>query len=340
MKASVFLGKQDVETQEVEERAVGEYEIRVRNKAAGICGTDIHIFYGEKGSAEVNPPVILGHEYSGEVVEVGSKVTTVKVGDRVTIDPNIYCGHCHYCKIGKKNHCENLTAIGVNLDGGFAEYSVVPEQQAYVLGQDIDFEVGAMAEPLACCLRGIDLAGIKPGDTVCVIGGGTIGQLMVQLARLVGAAITVLSEPIALRREMALQNGADHAFDPTSEDLREAMLRTTGTAGADVVIECAGNINATRQAFEIAKRGASIVLFSVPSPGQTFPLDLFDVFQKELKIQGSFINPDTHQRAVNLINSKRISIKPLITHRYGLDEVEEAIQKQMQSDSIKVVVVP
>lgn len=340
MKASIFYGKHDLRTEQIQEPVVGDYEVKVRNKAGGICGTDIHIFYGEKGSADVNTPVILGHEYAGEVVEVGQKVSTIKVGDRVTIDPNMYCGKCHYCKIGKKNHCENLTAIGVNFDGGFAEYSVVPERQAFVLGDDIDFEVGAMAEPLACCLRGIDLAGIKAGDSVCVIGGGTIGQLMVQLAKLAGASVTMLSEPIAMRREMALENGTDFAFDPTTENLKDAIQDKTGIAGVDVVIECAGNLKATTQAFEIAKRGASIILFSVPSPGQTFSLDLFEVFQKELKLQGSFINPDTHQRAVNLIKSNKLIIKPLITHRYGLDEVETAIRKQMESESIKVLVTP
>ncbi len=340
MKAALFYGPRDIRVEAVEDVALGDYDVRVRNKAVGICGTDIHIFNGEKGSTEVKPPVALGHEFSGEVADVGRKVTTVSVGDRVTIDPNIYCGKCHYCKIGKKQHCENLTAIGVNFDGGFAEYSIIPEQQVYVLGQNIDYEVGAMAEPLACCLHGIDLVEIRAGDTVCVVGGGTIGQLMVQLAKLSGASRVILSEPIAERRRIALENGANFVFDPIREPLRKSLQDVVGVPGVDAIIECAGTPKAVEQAFEIAKRGAAIVLFSVPAPDTKYPLDLYDVFKKELKITGSFINPDTHQRAVNLINAAKVNIEPLITHRYGLEAVTTAIQKQTESDSIKVIVKP
>ncbi|MGI6148551.1 MAG: zinc-dependent alcohol dehydrogenase family protein [Firmicutes bacterium] len=339
MKAALFLGKGRIETAVLDDIEPRGFEVKVRNKAAGICGTDIHIYHGEKGSADVKPPVVLGHEYTGEVVAVGASVTTVKVGDKVAIDPNIYCQTCYYCRSGRKQHCENLTAIGVNRNGGFAEYSVVPEKQVYRLADTVDYETGAMTEPLACCLHGIDLAQIRPGDTVCVIGGGAIGQLMVQLAKLSGAARIILSEPVAQRRQIALENGADFVIDPFAEDVGQAVRRTN-SRGADVVIECAGNLKATQQAFDAAGKGAAIVLFSVPKPDAQFPLKLFDVFQKELKIVGSFINPDTHQRAVNLINEGKVNTKPLITHRYGLDELEDAIRKQSDPDSIKVMVKP
>lgn len=339
MKAAVFVNKQDIRIQEIDQPVLGDYDVRVRNKAVGICGTDIHIFNGEKGSTEVKPPVVLGHEYSGQVVEVGRKVTSVAVGDRVTVDPNIYCGKCRSCRIGKKQQCENLVAIGVNFNGGFAEYSVVPENQVYKLEPYIDYEVGALAEPLACCLHGIDLAHIKVGDVVCVIGGGTIGQLMVQLARLAGASTVVLSEPIEERRTIALANGADKAFDPAKKPLKNS-LEEAGIPGADVVVECAGVTSAVEQAFNIAARGGTIVLFSVPSPEAEFPLKLYDVFKKELTIRGSMINPDTHQRAVDLINAQKVNIKPLITHRYGLEDVVAALQKQVENDSIKVLVKP
>ena len=129
----------------------------------GVCGTDVHIFHGEPGSADVNPPVVLGHEYSGEVVEVGEGVTALKPGDHVTVDPNIYCGECVYCRNGKKQLCETMQAVGVTRDGGFGEYSLVPAAQAFKLGDSVPYEAGAMAEPVACCLHGIDLAGIKAG---------------------------------------------------------------------------------------------------------------------------------------------------------------------------------
>jgi len=340
VKAAVFFGKQDIRITEIEETVLGDYEVRVRNKAVGVCGTDVHIFQGEKGSTDVKPPVVLGHEYSGQVVEIGSKVTTVAVGDRVTVDPNIYCGKCRPCKNGKKQHCENLVAIGVNLNGGFAEYSVAPETQVYKLGPDVDYETGALTEPLACSLHGIDLAQIRAGDNVCIIGGGAIGQLMVQLSRLAGAATVILSEPVEERRRIALGHGADYAFDPTTRPLLEALREEVGLAGVEVVIECAGVGRSVEQAFQVAARGGTIVLFSVPTPEAEFPLKLYDVFHKELTIKGSFINPNTHQRAVDLINAKKISVEHLITHRYGLEDVVAAIQKQTDQDSIKVLVKP
>jgi len=339
MRASLFMGQGEFKTEVLEEPKLQADEIKVRNLAAGVCGTDISIFQGGKGSADVTPPIVLGHEYAGEVVEIGRAVTTVKVGDKVAIDPNIYCQKCYYCKNGKKQHCENLTAIGVNRHGGFAEYSVVPEKQAFRLADHVDPEVGAMAEPLACCTHGIDLAQIESGSSVCIIGGGSIGQLMVQLAKLAGAATIILSEPVALRREIALANGANYAINPFEEEPAEAVRKIV-SRGADVVIECVGNTAATTQAFEVAGKGANIVLFSVPKPETTFPLDLFSVFSKELKVVGSFINPDTQQRAVNLINENRLNISPLITHRYDLDGVQDAILKQMENDSIKVIVKP
>lgn len=340
MKRSVFYGVKDIRTENGDIPEIKEDEVLVEVKAAGICGTDVHIYHGEAGSAEVVPPVVLGHEFSGVVVKTGEEVKQFRVGDKVTVDPNIYCGKCHYCRNGKKQLCENLHAIGVNQDGGFEEYCAVPEQQAFLLDESVDFDEGAMAEPVACCLHGIENIEIKEGDTVCVIGGGAIGLIMVQLARLKGASRVVLSEPVEMRRKIGLEVGADAAVDPTKGDLKAQLRAAVGTDRIDAVIECVGKTVATKQAFEIAGKGASILLFSVPGVDATYPIPLFDVYKKELKIFGSFINPDTHLRAAQLINSGKLSLKPIITHRYGLNEVAEAILKQIQNDSVKVIVVP
>ena len=230
--------------------------------------------------------------------------------------------------------------LGVTRDGGFAQYSVAPAAQCFKLAPELPFEAGAMAEPLACCLHGIDAAGIRPGNTVCVIGGGAIGLLMVQLARLSGAAKIILSEPVELRRKAGLAVGADLAVDPLREDLAACVREAAGKSGADVVIECVGNTAAARSAFETAGFGATVLLFSVPSPTATVPLPLFDVYKKELAIRGSFINPDTHLRAVELLSAGRINVKPLITHTFGLGEMEQAIKMQMGGESIKVMVLP
>lgn len=337
MKASRFLGNKTFAVADLPTPHAGPGELVLRNQVCGVCGTDVHIYHGEPGSADVNPPVVLGHEYSGEVVEVGEGVTAFAVGDHVTVDPNIYCGHCAYCQNGKKQLCPSMEAIGVTRDGGFAQYSLIPAAQAFKLEPTVPWEAAAMAEPLACCLHGIGLAGIQVGDKVCVVGGGAIGLLMVQLAKLSGASQIVLSEPNEKRRQVGLQLGANTALDPTRPDAQEAFAQVLG-GGANVVIECVGNVPAVKSAFQFAGKGATVLLFSVPKVDATFDLPLFDVYKKELTIKGSFVNPDTHARAVALINSGKVDFGPIITHRFPLDQLPEAIAMQMSDASIKVVV--
>ena len=173
---------------------------------------------------------------------------------------------------------------------------------------------------------------------VLVIGGGAIGLLMVQLAKLSGASQVLLSEPVQTRREIGLQLGANAAIDPIHEDLTARIRALTGMDGVDVVIECVGNTIATAQAFSATKRGTTVLLFSVPKSGTTHPLSLEDVYQKELTIVGSIINPDTHQRAVDLINSGRIQLAPILTHRFPIERLKDAILMQMSSESLKVLV--
>lgn len=340
MKGSFFLGNKKFEVRETENKPLSSDEVRIKVMACGVCGTDVHIYNGEPGSAEVVPPVILGHEYSGIVEEIGSAVKSLAVGDHVTVDPNMYCGQCVPCRDGKKQFCKNLNALGVNCNGGFAEYNVAPEKQCFRLSPKLDIIHGAMTEPLACCLHGIDNAKIKPGDTVCVIGGGAIGLLMVQLARISGAACVILSEPVAMRRQVGLSVGADIAVDPIHDDLYAAICEASGKDGADVVIECVGNNVAAQSAIESAGFGATVLFFSVPAPKAKLELPMFDVYKKELKILGSFINPNTHLRAVELLNSGRVDMKPIITHTFSIDHVEDAILMQKSTESIKVIVKP
>ena len=339
MKGNFFLGNGKFEIREMTFGAPGPNEVLIRNMACGVCGTDVHIYHGEPGSADVTPPVVLGHEYAGIVEAIGRDVTIVKPGDAVAVDPNIYCGTCYQCRKGHKQLCGNMQAVGVTRDGGFAEYSMVPETQVFRMNPEIGFPAMAMAEPLACCIHGIEQVNIQSGDAVTVIGGGAIGLLMVQLAKLRGAGTVILSEPVEARRKIGLEIGADLAIDPLSEDPAACVASYLGRPGADVVIECVGKTAATKQAFDVTNRGARILLFSVPSVDAEFPLPLFDVYKKELKIFGSFVNPDTHEDAVQLLNSGRIKTAPLITHFFPLEKLEDAILMQMSSESIKVQVV-
>lgn len=343
MRGSFFLGAETPKKFEVRDmsfKPVEKHDVLIRVHACGVCGTDVHIYHGEEGSAPVNPPVVLGHEFSGEVVEIGSEVNNVEVGDHVTLDPNMYCGMCMPCKMGKKQNCKHLFALGVNVNGGFAEYAIAPDKQCYKLKKTLDYNIGAMAEPLACAIHGIDKAGIVPGNSVLIVGGGTIGLFMVQLARLSGASTIVISEPIEMRRRIALEIGADYAIDPIHSNVATEMRNYVNSDGADIVIECVGKPFAAEQAFQAAGSGATIVFFSVPATDSKVQFPMFDIYKKELTIRGSIINPDTHQRAVNLLNSDRLIIDKLITHHYDLEHLEDAILMQMSNESIKVVVNP
>ena len=340
MISNYFMGNKTFQLREEPVPAAGPGEVLVKVAACGVCGTDVHIYHGDKGSAEVTPPVVLGHEFSGVVEAVGENVTAVRPGDHVTVDPNIYCGKCRSCRMGRKQLCSNLFAIGVNRNGGFAEYCVVPEEQCYLLSRDIPLRYGAMAEPLACCIHGMDRADIRAGETVLIVGGGAVGLMMLQLAKLRGASRVAVSEPVAMRRKIAEQLGADFTVDPVSENLREALKEKIGDEGPDVIVECVGNTVAVRQAFEAAARGSRVLLFSVPKPETTHALSLMDVYQKELTVLGSMINPDTHARAAELINRNRIRLEEIITHSFPIRQLEDAIRMQMSDASLKVVVEP
>lgn len=339
MKSAVFYGRCNLR---IEERGIprpGPTEVLIQVKACGICGTDIHIYEGDKGAADVDPPTILGHEFSGIVAETGSDVQHFHKGDRVCIDPNRYCGCCDPCRDGQVHFCEDMTGYGTTVDGGFAEYCVVEESQVYALGKDTTFEQGAMAEPVSCCLHGIDLCQITPGEQVVVIGGGMIGLLMLQLARLSGASKTALLEPVAKKREMGRRLGADICIDPLHEDVKEALSQA-GMTWIRTVIECAGLPATMEQAADLAGRKGKVMLFGLTRPDAQISLKPFTLFQKELTIMGSFINPCTQRRALQLIDSGLIDVQSMICRTINLEELEDVLRDPDLRAEGKYIVIP
>ena len=263
MKSAVFYGKHDLRVEEHPMPEVGPHDVLIQVEACGVCGTDVHIYEGDKGAAEVTPPTILGHEFSGVIREVGSEVKKYKAGDRVCIDPNCYCGACDPCRNGVAHFCENMMGYGTTVNGGFAEYCAVDERQVYLLGENTTFEQGAMAEPVACCLQGIDITNIVEGQQVVIIGGGMIGLLMLQLAKLAGAAKVALLEPVENKREVGRKLGADVCIDPVKEDVKE-RLAENGMDWVNVVIECVGRPSTIEQAIERAGTKAGNKGFDSP----------------------------------------------------------------------------
>ncbi len=320
MRSSVFYGKEDMR---IEERPIpnfGNEEVMIQVKACGICGTDVHIYEGDEGSASVDKPTILGHEFSGVITQVGENVTKFKVGDRVCVDPNWYCGNCEPCRDGVVHFCENMLSYGVTLDGGFSEYCAVNQRQVYLLGENTSFEQGAMVEPLGCCLHGIDMCDIKAGDKVVVVGGGMIGLLMVQLAKLEGAAKVALLEPVEAKREVGLEMGADIVIDPIAQNTKEE-LKKAGFKRVNVVIECVGKPATIESAIDIAGYKSIVMMFGLTKPEEIVNVKPFQIFKKEIVLKASFINPCTQNRALDLIDNGRIDVSSMIYDVCGLDEL-------------------
>ena len=314
-----------IDNRDIPQPGIGEVLVKVM--ACGICGTDVHIFEGDKGSADNPLPIVLGHEYSGTVEAVGDGVTGVAKGTRVCIDPNVLCGHCYYCLSGIGHFCENMIGIGTTMDGGFSQYCVVPERAVYPIGEDTSFVEGAMAEPLACCLHGMDMCNVNTGDTVAIIGGGLIGLLMVQLAKIRGAARVVLLEPVAGKREMGQKLGADLCIDPIHDDIA-TELNEAGIFRLNTVIECVGKPTTIQQAIEIAGKKSVVMLFGLTKPEETITVLPFELFRKEIEIKSSFINPYTIGRAVALIDQKKIDVTSMLAECIPLERLEEVLSSE------------
>jgi L-iditol 2-dehydrogenase len=324
---------------EVERPSPGPEDLLVRIEACGICGTDRHLLHGE---FPCTPPVTLGHEFCGIVEAMGGGVSGFVLGQRITGNPNVHCGRCDQCQANRVNLCRNLQAIGIHRDGGFAGYVIVPQKQAYPLPLTLNPLHGAFCEPLACCLHGVDMAQIKTGSSVIVLGGGVIGLLTVQLARLAGAVSVVLVTRQASKRRLAEELGATASVDPNAGDLIAAITGPGGIlpGGADVVFECAGVTETVEQSVRLARSGGTAVILGVMPQGAKVSVEPFDILFRELRVLGSFINPDTHGRAAAMIAAGIIKVERLISRTILLDEAPEAIRNPARAGEVRVLVTP
>ena len=307
----------------------GPGEVLIRVAAAGICGTDRHLFKGEFPSA---PPVTLGHEFAGTVVARGAGVT-LPDGALVTCDPNDWCGTCDACRRGKVNLCARNVATGIHRDGGFAEYAVFPAHKAVVLPPDLDPRHAAFCEPSACTLHGIDIGAPRAGERVLVIGGGVIGLLALQLAALAGAETLLLTRHPA-KRALALQLGAT----ATAADAAEA--RKLWPEGADLTLECAGVAETVAGVGALTRAGGRVVILGVLPQGERVPIEPFDLLVREIQLHFSYINPFTHTRAAELIASGRIAVEPLISRSIPLAESGRGHREPGAAGEVKVMVIP
>ena len=329
MQATRLFGIGDLRRVEIAPPCPGPGEIVVRVEAAGICGTDRHLY---KGEFPGKTPVILGHEFSGIIAAVGAGVA-LPLGALITCDPNIPCGTCEFCRIGRPNLCPNNIAVGIHIDGGFAEYARLPAHRAHVLPAGLNPEHGAFCEPLACTLHGIDLGNPMPGQRVIVLGGGVIGLLALQLARNAGAEVMLVTRQ-QVKRDLAMDLGAT----TTASTAKDAL--TLWPQGADLVLECAGVVETVETAPYLTRRGGKVVILGVLPQGQKVQIEPLDLLLREITLIHSFINPFTQSRAAAMIASGKIALNPLISRRIPLSDVAGAITHPARAGEVKVLVIP
>ncbi len=345
MLAAVFNGPGDLEVKEVATPEIVSGEVLVELGANTVCGTDVRILRGEK-TAGITPPTILGHEFAGRVSAVGEGVVGYKVGTPVAIAPIIPCRRCFYCRHDMENVCENRKSMGYEIDGGLSQYVRVPAEAVeagclFAAREDMPPEQLALAEPLSCCVYGQRRSRVGLDDTVLVMGGGPIGFFHVQLALLAGARTVIVSEPSERRRDFARGLGAQFAVDPTSDDLPGVVAEATDGRGADAVIICIGRPALVNQSFELARKGGRVNVFAGPSGEGRAEIASSLIHYDELEITGSTgSRRSDFELALRLIESGRVKVDEMVTHRFPLEEAVEAIDAAANGRGVKVAVMP
>jgi len=329
MIQAVICQPNQIEIQEHPIPEPGPGELLVRVEASGICGTDLHIFRGEYMGSY---PVIPGHEFAGVVEAVGPAITRYKLGDRIAVEPNIACDNCANCLNNRQNFCLNWQAVGVTRPGGMAQYTLVPEKAAFSIG-DLPFEAGAFMEPLSCVLHGIQRAQIQMGDQVAILGAGPIGALMLQVVKNQGAARVTVLENNPTRAQFIHELGADQVASRI-EDLEKDLY--------DVVIDATGSVALMSQTIQFVRYGGTILLFGVPPSGAEMQIEAFPIFRKGLRILSSFTSLRNSFQAVELLQSGKVQVEPIISHRLPLSELENGIQilETRQAGVKKVMIFP
>ena len=329
MKALVIEKPGIAKIQTLPVAPVGERDVRIKVKASGICGTDVHIFRGEYLGGY---PVVPGHEFSGVIEEVGAKVTRFKAGDHVAIEPNISCDNCNACLNNRQNFCEQWNGVGVTLSGGMAEYAVVPEKAVFNIGT-LPFLSGAFVEPLSCVLHGVERARIKLADKVLILGAGPIGILLSKTIQLRGACEITHVDLNQSRLELAKKSGAAKVCT-SLEELKPDSF--------DVVVDASGVTSLMERALDFVRKGGTILWFGVPKRDAKVQLPAFTIFEKGLFMLSSYTSVRNSIQAVALLEKGKIDVSPLVSHQLPLEDFAkgvEIIEKGIEG-VLKVVILP
>jgi L-iditol 2-dehydrogenase len=332
-----------IRVRECEEPVVGDGELKVRVKASGVCASDVKMAgRGHPILDLYGLPFIGGHEFSGEVAEVGKGVRFVQPGDRVVVSWITPCLECTYCKLGLFQFCSN-TKDSLIQPAGFAEAVRIPayhsQTRVFPFLPSLSYEAAAMTEPVACALNGVNNADISPAHTVVILGAGFMGLLLLQLARLKGAARVIVVDSVESRLKLAAGLGASSTVDFSRVPAIEAVLQLTDGLGADVVIEATGAIEAYRQAVRMGRKGSTVLYFGGLPQNLTLDIDPNIIHYRQVTLKGSYsYTTETFRDALKLIEAGRLEVLSLITHRFPLEQLKEAVLTAARKDSLKVMI--
>ena len=339
MRVAMYYNNRDVRIEEMQTPHICPGELLVKVRASGICGSDVMEWYRIKKA-----PLVLGHEIAGEIVAAGEGVKRFKVGDRVTVAHHVPCNTCHYCLNGHYSVCETLRTTNFH-PGGFSEYLRIPQinvdRGTFILPDEVSFEEGTFVEPLACTLLGQRKAGLRPGQSVLVIGSGISGLLHIQLARALGAGRIFAVDITDYRLTIAQKIGADVAIH-AKEDVPAHLRKINNGRLADLVVVCTGATPAIQQAFNSVDRGGTILFFAPTEPNVTTPVNLWDLWRNCNSIIMSYAGPpDDMETSIELIRTGRVKVRDMITHRLGLSETALGFKLVAEArESIKVIIEP
>lgn len=345
MKAAVLEGLGRMSVKQISMPQIKDESMLIKVLACAVCGSDLRIL--ETGNKRVTFPAIIGHEISGEVVEVGRGIEKFKIGDKVTVGADVPCGICVWCRNGNGNCCDENYAIGYQFQGGFAEYCLL-EPMVMKFGpvspvpEAISLEYAALAEPLACCINGFERVAFSPGKSVLVIGAGPVGILLVKIARLFGASLVILGDINSRRLENASDSWADYLFDLSEVDIVDNVMDMTEGKGMDYVFTACSSPDAQETAVKvIAKRGFVNFFGGLALNSRDIKLSSNFIHYREAYITGSHgSTPRQHTMAMDLISKKRIDLNGLITHKFFLDEIDQAFDIVRKQLGLKVLVLP
>ena len=328
MKAAVLEGIEKLVVKDVSKPKPKDNEVLIKVNCCGICGTDLKLY---KGDYTADIPVILGHEFAGELIEVGKEVKNLKVGDRVVPDPNESCGACNWCRSAQPCFCNNLAAYGVLKDGGFAEYAVTGEKGTYKIPEALDYETASFTEPVSCAVHCLDKTAVKSGETIAIIGAGIMGQMFTQMLKSSGASKLIVVSRSQWKLDLAKKSGATDTIKSQSfSQIKEDVLHLTNGSGVDIVIEAVGKTETVEESFSLVKKGGRILVFGFCPEGKEAKFIPFDVLSKELTILGSWVNPHTFPRALEILASGKIDLKPLVSLRLKLEKIMDGFKAMME----------